>query len=372
MRTSALLIAQLFAANVAAQEAPTLESHIGGDLIQRDIRIDAARMDGSSPVVWSDEISILDTLYARLLFKVEGQDFPSDAFIRIFTGLDQTTDITLADIGPDGYWSNLLPFGQARLALVSSKVPVSGALVIEQVVVQSERGALFSTFGTNDLQKINDPAIPQSVRSLAPPIAFLSFIDRGLPRTCSGFLIGENLLLTNQHCINSDETCRTMTAVFGYEFDSGNQLHMGPQIRCASFDPELANFSLDVSLVHLAGSPGPEFGLVRIEGDMPQPAGGLFIVQHPGNVPKQVSIKDCAPVDLNVQGRDDLTDFTHTCDTAGGSSGSPIFNSDGVLIGVHHFGFEEDPTGKWKQNRGVDAKRIGAWAASVLGTNGGQ
>lgn len=34
------------------------------------------------------------------------------------------------------------------------------------------------------------------------------------------------------------------------------------------------------------------------------------------------------------------TDFTYSCDTEGGSSGAPVFRVDGVLLGMHHLGFQ--------------------------------
>jgi hypothetical protein len=33
------------------------------------------------------------------------------------------------------------------------------------------------------------------------------------------------------------------------------------------------------------------------------------------------------------------TDFSHNCDTEGGSSGAPVFTPGGALVGLHHLGF---------------------------------
>jgi hypothetical protein len=48
------------------------------------------------------------------------------------------------------------------------------------------------------------------------------------------------------------------------------------------------------------------------------------------------------------------TDFTHNCDTEGGSSGAPIFTEQGALVGIHHLGFDKLSDGTCdKKNKGV-------------------
>jgi V8-like Glu-specific endopeptidase len=36
-------------------------------------------------------------------------------------------------------------------------------------------------------------------------------------------------------------------------------------------------------------------------------------------------------------------DFSHDCDTEGGSSGAPVFNTSGQIVGLHHYGHAVDP-----------------------------
>lgn len=71
----------------------------------------------------------------------------------------------------------------------------------------------------------------------------------------------------------------------------------------------------------------------------------LWIVHHPLAADKQISV--CEVVNLSVKGwrkESGNVDFTHQCDTEAGSSGAPVFDSKGRLVGLHHQGFDLDPT----------------------------
>lgn len=361
MRRGWILAALIVASPLFAQEAPVLEAFVDGEVQNSSIRIGPTEMSATPPVLWTDEISRQGSDYIRLHLRTEGQGFADDAFVRLTSALDQSFDIPLSEIGEKGYWTDLLPLGRVRIALVSKTKPEAGALLIEEMAIQRTKGTLYSPWGENEIMPINAQEVPEAVRARSAPIAFLSFIDGGFARTCTGFLIAPDLLATNEHCINSDQTCRSMTAVFGYEFDLENRLVMGPQLRCANYDAQRTSFDFDISVIRLTRPLGPEFPPVDIAAASPSSEGPLFIIQHPGSQPKQVSFINCAARQLNVDGRAPGSDFTHTCDTAGGSSGSPVFNAEGEIVGVHHFGFMDDRDGIWTENRSARADLIATW-----------
>ena len=361
------LFLMLWGAAAAAQDIPVLESRIDGGVRALDLAISAAERTGEAPVVWTGGISIPDTDYLRLLVQIKGPPAPATASLFFFSELDQEFAVPLADVPEGGHWTGLIPNGRVTMALYSPEpLNPETTVTIENLSIQQDEVLLYSVHGEAQLWPIASPEVPLDVQALAGPVAFLSFFDAGVPRTCTGFLIEPDLLLTNQHCIHSQETCRTMSAVFGYQRDAAGRLAMGPQRRCTNYEERYSSFDLDVTALRLSSPPGPEYGVIEIPDDPADMAGPLMIIQHPGDMPKHVSLLDCEMTASPVSGRAPDTDFTHTCDTASGSSGAPILNASGQLVGVHHYGFQEAPDSAWHENRGVLAALVTPWLDVIL------
>ena len=128
-----------------------------------------------------------------------------------------------------------------------------------------------------------------------------------------------------------------------------------------SFDPAKSNEKLDVSIIKLVGNPGDTWGFVNLAELQADKNAPLFVIQHPDGKEKMVAEKDCRRSTAVVDGYAPDTDFTHTCDTSGGSSGSPVFDKTGRLMGIYHFGFKEGSVLGWKENRGVRISKILDW-----------
>jgi V8-like Glu-specific endopeptidase len=63
------------------------------------------------------------------------------------------------------------------------------------------------------------------------------------------------------------------------------------------------------------------------------------------------------------------TEFTHDCDSERGSSGSPVFNDAGQLVGLHHLGFDIDPQTCEQKDRENKAVRVDAILADIKAKN---
>ncbi|MBB3658527.1 endonuclease G [Rhizobium sp. BK650] len=171
----------------------------------------------------------------------------------------------------------------------------------------------------------------------------------------TGFLIGDGVLLTNHHVIEGQETARNAEAEAFYERSA-----MGDDLTPWRFrlQPEVLFYTseaLDFTLVAvserdrsgafsrsalgwlpLLGQPGK-----ALEGEW------LTIIQHPEGERKQICVRE------NQLIKRDTDVLWYSTDTLGGSSGSPVFNNDWLVVALHHAGQPETRNGKWQT---VDAR----------------
>ena len=180
------------------------------------------------------------------------------------------------------------------------------------------------------------------------------------PWSCSGFAISKSLFLTNWHCGGippkaSDQYWSSKSllqnAVIDFSWHNGgvsqnlfernqykisastvnarNPVHDDPLLDYAVLRIEPINRSNSLRVAKLA-----------VDDNI---AGAIKIIHHPLGEKKQIT-RNCM-MDKSISGWKDSskeTEFTHNCDTEGGSSGSPVFNSSDRVIGLHHAGFDYD------------------------------
>jgi S1-C subfamily serine protease len=216
----------------------------------------------------------------------------------------------------------------------------------------------------NDLELLWKFADQPGIVAAARSVGKLAFMRDGLPASCTGFMIAGELMVTNRHCIDSQSRCNTAMVLFGYEQGKQGALTVQDQQDCLEYidTPELS--ALDVAVIRVTGSPGASdrFGrLLLRDDDLPsQPealqeaTAGMFVVSHPGGAAKMVTKGDCSITTPLAVGdvEQQESDFGHKCDVSDGSSGAPILDINGRVIGIHHLGF--DNIGRWnKENRAV-------------------
>ena len=151
----------------------------------------------------------------------------------------------------------------------------------------------------------------------------------------SGFLVGPNLLLTNNHVVNSIAVAENAHAIFDYLEASDGAVHEGASFRLAPdklFVTSPAVGGLDYTFVAIAGEIPKEYGQIKMRRDVFTVAKNdrANIIHHPNGDPKEVSLQDNHALDFEPS-------FMHyTSDTEGGSSGSPVFDNEWQLIALHH------------------------------------
>ena len=209
---------------------------------------------------------------------------------------------------------------------------------------------------------------------------------------CTGFLIQKNILMTNNHCIATQEKCDQLVVRFNEEKNSDQSLKKLDAYKCEEM--LMTDKELDVSILRLMGEPGNKYGILNLSDKDPAstvkrtfkwkiwpvkkkwttaPPDSLYLIGHPGSHPdyeegpsyrtiKKVTNSCNATSDAaryyfsysihdgigkkNIDwdmliGKFIVEDlllpsfrFSTNCPAVGGMSGSPVFNSSNMVIGI--------------------------------------
>jgi hypothetical protein len=197
----------------------------------------------------------------------------------------------------------------------------------------------------------------------------------------TGFLVGPDLVLTNDHVIARLKTGQARWQDVACRFDyrqalDGTPLPQKKQTEVKldatkplvgnwppsqfDFQPQLGSAApgeIDSALLRLAEAIGDlpvggdtvdaeaaPRGWIDTSADPPAMAAGnqVFVLQHPKGAPLQLSIGTVT--EFNGSG----TRIRYNANSKDGSSGSPCFNADLQLVALHH-AFDPDLPRKWNQ-----------------------
>lgn len=157
---------------------------------------------------------------------------------------------------------------------------------------------------------------------------------------CTASIISEEFILTNNHCIPGSPTLTVVSAKIEMDYLDAKNTAM---VRTYKVDikPVQTSKKLDFSIVRVFGNPSKHYGTVRLARGRPRVQDAVFIIHHPEGAPMTLSRKDCWVNALSG------VNFIHTCDTLGGSSGSPVFSDETFeMVGLHFAGSSNGNYGK--------------------------
>lgn len=196
---------------------------------------------------------------------------------------------------------------------------------------------------------------------LAPAVCRLDVRFRFSRGYGTAFRIGEDRLLTNWHVLHSNgdgRAARTVTAVFGDEDDGQGGRRSTTAVPC-DVDTIDGVPEDDWAVIRLREPLGLATPIIRVtEQGVPEEAAPAYIVQHPRGQTKRVAYVRNKIVKVHPRV------LHYLSDTETGSSGSPIFDAAGHLIGIHRAGGDpQAPAGdEVRRNEGV---RVGVIAAGL-------
>ena len=152
--------------------------------------------------------------------------------------------------------------------------------------------------------------------------------------SCSGFLVGEDLLVTAGHCIKSQSDCDKYDWVFDYRVEADDQASVSVPTSSIYSCKRVVNTILDqrskndFALIQLTRKVTDRRVLTyRTKGKITK-GESLVVIGHPSGLPTKIADGS------TVRSTSDNF-FSADLDTYGGNSGSAVFNAEtGVIEGI--------------------------------------
>jgi hypothetical protein len=266
-----------------------------------------------------------------------------DAGTRDWTVIVESLDgahrevIPAADVQDAEHWSSVVPGGLAVVRLVPDGTTAN--IQVDAYAIPLTIDLPQGLIGLDDSKFLDHMTIPPGVVTWTRAVGRLQVMTPRGRGTCTGFLVGSDLMLTNQHCIADESDARQSWVEFGVDSLAATPTTYRITKLIAS-DPQL-----DYSLVRLSRS-AAMFGRMYLGAGIARDAAAktppidLWIVQHPAGEPKKVAFPpNCSVRSRSLPGVDNVrNDFGYTCDTRHGSSGAPVMDvKTGLVLGLHHW-----------------------------------
>jgi len=205
----------------------------------------------------------------------------------------------------------------------------------------------------------------------------IGFLELGLQRARSvarivtanresgtGFLVNENLIVTNNHVLPDEATAATATVQFNFEQTVAGLDKPVETVKCRPDLGFLTSKDHDWTVVRLEGDVNAKWGAIPLVPVKIAKEDRVVIIQHPGGGQKQIALAHNLVTYVDDQVIQYLTD------TMPGSSGSPVFNEAWQVIALHHSGgWLREPGGKEQlfRNEGIAIGQVLSGAREVLG-----
>jgi len=157
----------------------------------------------------------------------------------------------------------------------------------------------------------------------------------------TGFLIGPNIIMTNNHVIASESAAASAYIEFDY-FSMGNsemdiattKFNLKPIVLFLTSDEAEFDYSIiAIEPQNSSGALASQFGFIKLIEETGKAHIGerLNIIHHPLGKPQNISIRE----NLLITHEESSKYLQYMTDTMSGSSGSPVFNDQWELVALH-------------------------------------
>lgn len=205
-----------------------------------------------------------------------------------------------------------------------------------------------SIIGTNNLQEIST-VTGTDLYDTASGIVRME--SKNNTFSCTAFRVGPQLFMTNFHCTEI-EPCEKIR--FRSYYEKGMPATKQKFYQCAKLLTAIKKYDLAVYSVQETIDDIPMVILTDRSLNTQAP---LFLASHPGGMVKKIDKSDDCKLQIVEEfNKYERVNITHSCDTMGGSSGSPVFDLGSRHVVALHWGGNSNQVGKF--NHAIPMKRV--------------
>lgn len=322
--------------------------------------VNAVAVHDPSGVAWRETFSVQGA--NALFLSIEELRLPEDAELVVSIAGKKATSFRTGD------QDRVVPLIGTSAAVLEIKNAPAGSKIrlIYGLAAALPRGQPFSFKIPPRFE--DSSALPAGpVQRASDSVAALFWPEGNNWKACSGFVVSSRHVLTNRHCISHQPQCDQLLVIFGYRTVNGD-ISPGTSFSCKKLVPAVTLAAADLALLelnvpaHFLMPPALKFSP-----NTPQVGQSLTVIQHPMGNRMQIVRQGCDirqwPVDSPTA--KEKIDLAHQCDTAEGSSGSPMVDSSGRVVAVHHWGYGDVGFQDLNRAIGMSPKMSRAIAATL-------
>jgi V8-like Glu-specific endopeptidase len=207
--------------------------------------------------------------------------------------------------------------------------------------------------GENTLRPI---AFLQRGLDVARSVAYVGVRFGNKRGSGTGFLVSEDVLITNNHVLPSSDLLQNSVFRFNYEDDFLGHSQPSEEYHAKPDGVFHSNKDLDYTLIQLEGKPGQKWGWLPLLARNINLQDRVNVIQHPDGRPKEISFQN------NFVEYIDSDVLQYVNSTSEGSSGSPVLNDNWEVVALHHAGhpqmLEPKTKRRYFRNQGIAIGRI--------------
>ncbi|ATB30955.1 trypsin-like serine peptidase [Melittangium boletus] len=185
---------------------------------------------------------------------------------------------------------------------------------------------------------------------------------------CTAWLVSDDVLITNNHCIASASEAAGAKASFNYIDGVSSTARV--YYDCSTFIKTWSN--LDMTALRCAAlngkKPGQVYGKLTVSSTNAATNANVYVIHQNCDY---YTTSGCAPTKKFSPGyimnaNYSSTDASYNADTLGGSSGSPVLSSSSnQVVALHHYGMGGNSSGRGTHNSGVRATLLKSALAEI-------